>query len=473
MPSRLQSRRLLTANVPDIEGTILRLLDAISSARSLRQIQARIITTNLQGNTTVTSQFFRVCDSLKSLKDALRFFLQIPRPHTFLCNILIQAFAHSPCPKYSLLVFAHMLRNGVPANNFTFPFVFKACSDLRLVSNGTSVHANVIKTGHHANDLYIQNALMVFYCSCGDTETARKLFDEMPQRDVVSWTTLISGYAKNERFVDAFFLFKIMQLAGVTPNAVTMVNVLSACAQSGELWVGREVHKLIKEQKMKLDVILGTSLINMYAKCGKIEMGMKVFNSMPEKNVFTWNTIINGLAMADSGKRAISLFYRMEEAGVRPDEVTLIGALCACSHAGLVQEGRRIFQTMAGKYGVLPGIKHYGCMVDLLGRAGLIKEAYEAAENMPYEPNTVIWGTLFGGCRAYGDLQLSEVAARRLVELEPWNGAYLAVLSRLYAELGRWNDAEKLRTLMIKRRTVKVPGSSFFIEGPHSLIICP
>ncbi|KAF3795772.1 Pentatricopeptide repeat-containing protein [Nymphaea thermarum] len=467
MPSRLQTRKLLKTNVSDIEGTILRLLVATPSARSLQQIQARIITSNLQGNTRVTSQFFRLCELLKSLNDGLRFFLQIPKPHTFLCNTLIQAFAHSPSPKYSLLVFVHMLRNSVSANNFTFPFVLKACSDLRLVSHGVSVHANIIKTGHHAKDLYIQNSLMGFYCSCGDVATARKLFDEMPQRDVVSWTTLISGYTKNERFVDAVFLFKTMQLAGVTPNAVTMVNALSACAQSGELWVGCQVHKLIREQKMKLDVILGTSLINMYAKCGRIEMGMKVFNSMPEKNVFTWNAVINGLAMADSGKRAISLFYRMEEAGVRPDEVTLIGALCACSHAGMVQEGCRIFQTMTRKYGVLPGIKHYGCMVDLLSRAGFIEEAYETAKNMPYEPNTVIWGALLGGCRVNGDLELSEVAARRLVELEPWNGAYIAVLSRLYAELGRWDDAENLRTLMILGGAMKDPGCSSFIEAAN------
>lgn len=292
-------------------------------------------------------------------------------------------------------------------------------------------------------------------------KTCEYLFDEMPQRDVVSWTVLISGHRNMGDLDEALIAFERMQFAGVSPNPVTMVNALAACAGSGALDMGVWIHEYMKRNGWELDVILGTSLIDMYGKCGRIDVGLCVFQDMVEKNVFTWNSLIRGLALAKNGKEAASWFFRMEEEGIKPDQVTLIGVLCACSHSGLVQMGQRIFYSIIdGKYGFSPSIKHYGCMIDLLGRSGFFNEAQELIERMPFEPNSVMWGALLTGCRAHGDLKLSEFVARRLLELEPENGAYYVLLSNLYAEMGRWSDVEEVRRLMKEKGVKKDVGSS-------------
>lgn len=260
---------------------------------------------------------------------------------------------------------------------------------------------------------------------------------------------------------EALIAFERMHFAGVSPNPVTMVNALAACAGFGALNMGVWIHEYMKRNGWELDVILGTSLIDMYGKCGRIEVGLSVFESMVEKNVFTWNSIIIGLALAKNGEEAVSWFFRMEEEGIKPDQVTLLGVLCACNHSGLVQTGRQIFYSMIdGKYGFSPGIKHYGCMIDLLGRSGFLYEAQEFMERMPFEPNSVMWGALLTGSRVHGDLELSEFAARRLLELEPENGAYYVLLSNLYAEMGKWSDVEELRKIMKERGVKKDVGSS-------------
>ncbi|OVA14852.1 Pentatricopeptide repeat [Macleaya cordata] len=290
----------------------------------------------------------------------------------------------------------------------------------------------------------------------------------MPQRDVVSWTVLIEGNRNAGRLNDALFAFERMQFSGVEPNRVTMVNALSACASSGVLEMGVWIHDYITRNGWEFDVILGTSLIDMYGKCGKIEMGLCVFESMSEKNVFTWNSLIRGLALAKNVEEALDWFFKMQKEGIKADEVTLIGVLCACSHGGLVERGRQIFRLLInGNYGFSPNIKHYGCMVDLLGRAGFLEEALEFIEYMPFEPTKAMWGALLGGSRANGDLKLSEFSVRRLVELEPENGSYYVLLSNLYAEMGRWGDVEKVRRMMKEKGLEKDLGCSFIeLEEP-------
>ncbi|KAK9161529.1 hypothetical protein Syun_007870 [Stephania yunnanensis] len=305
------------------------------------------------------------------------------------------------------------------------------------------------------------------YSSCGEMRVCHKVFDEMPQPDVVSWTVLIEGDRNAGRFDDALLAFERMLVSGVLPNRVSMVNALSACAGSGALETGVWIHEYVKKNGWELDVILGTSLIDMYGKCGRIDVGLSVFEGMSEKNVFTWNSVIKGLALAKSGEEAVNWFLRMQEEGVKADEVTLLGVLCACSHSGLVETGLNIFYSMTdGRYGFSPGLKHYGCVVDLLGRAGRLEEAFAFIETMSFEPTKAMWGALVAGCRAQGDLELSTVAAAKLVEMEPNNGAYIVLLSNLYAEMGSWGEVEKLRKLMKCRGIDKDSGYSF-VELEH------
>lgn len=364
-----------------------------------------------------------------------------------------------------------MLKNSVLPNNYTFPVVLKSLSDFKEFKQGQTIHTHVIKLGH-SNDIYVQNSLLNLYASCYYMNLCRKVFDEMSQRDVVSWTVLIMGYRSVKKYDDALIAFEQMQYAGVEPNRVTMVNALAACTSFGAVEMGVWIHDFIRRREWEVDVILGTALIDMYGKCGRIEEGLRVFQGMKEKNVFTWNAVIKGLALAKSGQDAVWWFNKMEQEGFKADEVTLVGVLCACSHSGLVDIGREIFSSLIhGKYGFAPAINHYACMIDLFARAGYIEDAFKLITEMPFGPTKTMWGSLLAGCRDQGNMELSEWVAKKLLELEPDNSAYYVVLSNLYAEMGRWSDLEKVREMMKERGLKKDLGSSFVEMEPKNIFM--
>ncbi|KAM1344148.1 hypothetical protein ACFX2F_008262 [Malus domestica] len=457
---------------PQLSPTTTRLLSLLtncSSASHIPQIQTQLILLNLHSDTTVASRFIAACQSLLRLDVAHRHFLtQIPKPHVFICNSLIRAFSHTHTPQVPFSIYTHMHKSSILPNNFTFPFLLKSIADSRDVIRGQCLHTHVVKLGH-LYDIYVQNSLLNLYASSsGRMELCRKVFDEMPQRDVVSWTVLIMGYRNAGNYDDALIAFEQMQFAGVVPNHVTMVNALAACANFGALEMGAWIHDFIRRSGWELDVILGTSLIDMYGKCGRIEEGLAVFNSMKEKNTFTWNALIKGLALAKYGKETVGWFERMEQEGIRIDEVTLVSVLSACSHSGLVDMGRQIFRSLSdGKYGFLPGVKHYACMIDLLARSGCLEDALKCLREMPFEPTITIWGSLLGGAKTHGNLELSEFAVWKLVELDPGNSGYYVLLSNFYAEMGRWDDVEKVRGMMKQRDLKKDLGcSSLEFEPP-------
>ncbi|KAK1277965.1 Pentatricopeptide repeat-containing protein [Acorus gramineus] len=437
----------------------------------LHQILAKIILHNLHPNPTITISFIKASAHLNLLHFSLLLFHHhFHRPHVLISNHLIRALSHSPSPLPSLSVFSKVHSFSFPTNNYTYPFILKSLSDLRLLKQGQSVHTHLIKTGHFG-DLYVQNSILNLYSSCGEMGDCEKVFDEIPVRDAVSWTVMVSGNRCLGRFGEALAYFTRMQFHGVSPNHVTMVNALAACAGAGELDMGVWIHEYVRKQGWELDVILGTSLVDMYGKCGRINIGVDVFLSMVERNVCTWNSLIGGLALARSGEEAVRWFFRMDDEGIKPDSVSGVCVLCACSHSGLVDMGRWIFQmVVSGKYGFSPGIKHYGCMIDLLGRAGLLEEAVEFVERMPFEANVVIWVSLLSACRAHGDLDLSVLTARKLVELEPERGAYYALLSNLYAEMGRWSDVMEVRRAMRERSLKKDLDSSITEMEPTRMI---
>ncbi|KAL5060539.1 hypothetical protein RYX36_032143 [Vicia faba] len=437
------------------------------SQSHVKQIQAQIIVHNLQSNTTIAYNFITASQSHNLLISVLPLFtLLIPKPHLFIFNSLIRALSHSHIPNTPLSLYSHMHKNSIHPNYFTFPFLFKSLSDSRCFVQSQCVYTHVVKLGY-GNDVYVGNSLLDVYASCGYVQLCRQLFDEMPHRDVVSWTVLIMGYRFSGWFDDALLVFEQMQYAGVVPNRVTMVNALAACASSGSIEMGIWIHDMINRNGWELDVILGTALIDMYVKCGRVEDGLRVFNYMKERNVFTWNAVIKGLALAKSGEEAILWFNRMEFDGVRADEVTLVAILSACSHSGLVDKGRLIFSMLVdGKYGFCPNIKHYACMVDLLARAGRLQEAFEIMRCMPFEPTKAMWGSLLIGSKSQGNFEFSEFVARKLVEMEPDNTAYYVQLSNLYAEAGRWSDVERVRGMMKERDLIKDLGCSS-VEVEH------
>ncbi|KAI3449509.1 hypothetical protein Pfo_006174 [Paulownia fortunei] len=464
-------------NLNTTAARILHLLTTSCKTRShVHQILAQLLLQNLRSNTTIAYRFITACRSLNLLSSSAfpLYINNLTTPHTFVCNTLLKAFSHSSTPQKSPIIYSHMHRNVIPVNHYSFPFVLKALADLKLIKEGISVHAQIIKLGFR-NDVYVGNSLLNLYAATGNMALCGKLFDEMPLRDVVSWTVVISGFKEAGSFDDALIAFERMRSEGVMPNQVTAVNALAACAGLGALDMGVWIHDHVKRSGWELDVILGTSLIDMYGKCGRIEEGLRVFEEMSEKNVFTWNAIVKGLALSKSGKEAIKWFLRMEDEGIQPDEVTLIAVLCACVHSGFVHMGRRIFSSLInGKYGFSPTVKHYACMVDLLVRSKCSDEACRVIREMPFDPTVSIWGALLAGCRAQANSELSEVAAWKLVELEPQNCAYYVMLSNLYAEKGRWSDVEKVRKLMKDRGLKKDMGSSTVelknLERPLELV---
>ncbi|XP_077210008.1 pentatricopeptide repeat-containing protein At5g66520-like isoform X2 [Tasmannia lanceolata] len=335
------------------------------------------------------------------------------------------------------------------------------------------------------------NTLMDMYCKCGDVETAHRLFNEMPERDIISWNAIISGYAKggqcvdarrlfdempkrnvvswnvvitcymhNRCFVEALELFRMMQVSDIRPNEVTVVAVLPACAHLGALDMGQWIHAYIGRNRIKMDVYVNTALINMYGKCGSVKEAKRVFDNAIVKDCFLCGTMIEVLAMNGKADEAFEIFEYMKSKGIKPNDVTFVGLLKACSHTGLVDIGVRYFDMMRKEFGLMPKVEHFGCMVDILGRAGFLDEAHELIKSMPMEPHPVVWGALLSSCRIHGNVKLAEEVALHLLELEPESCGNYVLLSNIYSKAGRWDDAVKIRKLMKEKGVQKKPGCS-------------
>lgn len=371
---------------------------------------------------------------------------------------------------------------------------------------GCSVHAALIKHGFE-HDPHVQNGLIFMYAElgclsschgvfecvaepdlvctttmlhacakCGDVDTARKMFDEMPQRDPIAWNAMIAGYAQCGRSREALNLFHLMQmeLEGVVKlNEVSMVLVLSACTHLGATDMGRWAHTYVERYKLKMTVTLGTALVDMYAKCGNIHKAMDVFWGMKERNVYTWSSAIGGLAMNGLGKESLDLFSFMKQDGVCPNEVTFISVLRGCSVVGLVEEGRKHFDSMRTFYGIEPQLEHYGLMVDLYGRAGRLEEALNFINGMPMKPHVGAWSALLHACRMHKNKELGELALEKIVELEDDNDGAYVLLSNIYADFKNWERVSSLRQTMKAKGVKKLPGCSVIeIDGEvHEFIV--
>ncbi|XP_015583733.1 pentatricopeptide repeat-containing protein At1g08070, chloroplastic [Ricinus communis] len=310
-------------------------------------------------------------------------------------------------------------------------------------------------------DVMSWNTLLNGYANGGDIEACERLFEEMPERNVFSWNGLIGGYAHHGCFLEVLSSFKRMLVDGiVVPNDATLVTVLSACARLGALDLGKWVHMYAQSNGYKGNVYIGNALIDMYAKCGNVENAIVVFKSLDKKDLISWNTLIGGLAVHGRAADALYLFSRMKDAGEKPDGITFLGVLCACTHMGLVDDGFSYFQSMVDDYSIVPQIEHYGCMVDLLARAGLLDQAVDFVAKMPMEADAVIWAALLGACRVYKNVELAELALKKLIEFEPKNPANYVMLSNIYGDLGRWKDVARFKVAMRDTGLKKLPGCS-------------
>ncbi|VFQ98312.1 unnamed protein product [Cuscuta campestris] len=390
-----------------------------------------------------------------------------------------------------------MCRQGCSPNEHTFTFLFVACASLSSLRLGQMLHSDFIKHGCQCDifaltalvnmyaktgsvslarrqfdemkvrDVPTWNSLIAGYVKSGDMEEALYLFSKMPSRNVISWTSIISGYAQNGQYGDALAMYRQLEKEnGVRPNQVTIASVLPACANLGALEAGQKIEAYARENGFIKNMFVCNAVLELYSKCGKLETAMEVFFEMGQRrNLCSWNTMIMGLAIHGKGNEALSLFNQMLEEGISPDDVTFVGAIMACTHAGgMVARGWDIFKSMERKFHIAPKLEHYGCMVDLLGRAGNLEEAYDLIQSMPMKPDSVVWGALLGGCSFHYNVELAEKAANFLSELEPWNPGNYVILSNIYARAGRWDGVVRLRKLMKGSHIRKAAGYSF-IEG--------
>ncbi|XP_038683441.1 pentatricopeptide repeat-containing protein At1g08070, chloroplastic-like [Tripterygium wilfordii] len=455
-------KKMLEKAVQPDEFTFTCALKTCSKLRALsegKQIHAHSVKCGLVSNCFVQNTLIRMYANCGSMEVARQVFDALPERDIVAWNSLFSGYSKNGCWENVVKLFREMLELDFKFDGVTLICVLTACGKLADVELGKWIDEYISANGLEGN-LNLSTALVDMYAKCGQVETARRLFNQMDQRDVVAWSAMISGYNQARRCREALDLFKVTQMENVEPNEVLLASVISSCAVLGALETGKWVHLYVKKKRIELNVTLGTALMDFYAKCGEVEDLIEVFRRMRLKNVYSWTVLIQGLANNGEGKRALDYYYSMRAKNVLPNDVTFIAVLSACSHGGLVDEGRELFLSMSKDFGIEPRMEHYGCMVDILGRAGLIEEALQFIEDMSIQPNAVIWRTLLASCRPYKNVEIAEEAVNHLVRLEPMHGGDYILLSDVYASVGKWADATRVRNEMKAKGIKKTPGCS-------------
>jgi pentatricopeptide repeat protein len=423
-----------------------------------------------------------------ALKSAGRYFNEMPEKSVVSWNAMLSGYAQSGFAEEALRLFHDMMNTGVQPNETTWVIVISSLSLHGDPYLANSLVRKIDQKKIHLN-CFVKTALVDMHAKCGSLETAQKLFDElgvfrnsvtwnsmisayarvgdltsarelfdkMPERNAVSWNSMIAGYAQNGQSAMAIELFKEMTTTEDSrPDEVTMVSVLSACGHLGALKLGNWVVNILNENHINLSISGYNSMIFMYSRCGSMEDAKRIFQEMVTRDVVSYNTLIAGFATHGHGKEAIELISKMKEEGIEPDRVTYIGVLTACSHAGLLEEGWKVFKSIQ-----VPAVDHYACMVDLLGRLGELEEAKKLIESMPMTPHAGVYGSLLNASRIHKRVELGELAANNLFELEPYNSGNYILLSNIYASAGRWEDVDRVRATMRRVGVKKTIGWSW------------
>ncbi|KAF5745598.1 pentatricopeptide repeat-containing protein [Tripterygium wilfordii] len=485
-------------NQMNLNQQVLALLEKCIHINHLRQLQSLLVSLGHSQTNFYAFKLLRFCAlKLSDLAYARSIFDHLKSPNIFLYTAMITACAaFQPNSHSAFALYCHMVRRGHPKpNEFIYPHVLKSSYGSKLV------HAQILKSGFFQYPV-VETALVDAYAKCGsDIGIARGMFDEMSERNVVSWTAMISGYTRlgdirnalslfeempdrdvpswnaiiagctqNGFFSEAISLFNRMVLLWdeehnryIRPNQVTAVCALSACGHTGMLQLGKWIHGYVYRNSLAPNSFVSNALVDMYGKCGSLHKARQVFDETSKKSRTSWNSMINCYALHGQSNNAISVFEEMMQcsSNVTPDEVTFIGLLNACTHGGLVEKGRFYFKLMTRDYKIEPQITHYGCLIDILVRAGRFQEALEVVKGMEIEPDEVVWGSLLNGCKIYGHTDLAELAVKKLIEIDPNNGSYGIMLANLYGELGKWDEVHKLREMLKEQNAQKTPGCSW------------
>ncbi|KAF5479341.1 hypothetical protein F2P56_000173 [Juglans regia] len=490
-------------NQPDLNQHVLAILAKCNHLNHLKQLQAFLTTLGHSQTQFYAFKLVRFCAlSLANFSYARFIFDHLHSPNVYLYTAMITAYASRPDHESAFVLYRNMVSRGrPPPNHFVYPHVLQSCPEA-WESHGTKmVHAQILKSGFGRYSV-VETALVDSYSRiCSDIISARQAFDEMYDKNVVSWTAMISGYTRlgeignaislfekmpdrdvpawnaviagcsqNGLFPEAISLFRRMinfalegQHRGNRPNQITVICALPACGHTGMLQLGKWIHGYVYKNRINNNTLISNALVDMYGKCGSLKEARRVFDMTSKKTVTSWNSMINSFALHGQSERAINMFVEMMqcEDDVRPDEVTFVGLLNACAHGGLIEKGLSYFELMTRDYRIEPKIEHFGCLIDLLGRAGRFEEAMEVARRMSMEPDEVVWGSLLNGCKIHGRTDLAEFAVKKLIEIDPNNGGYGIMLANIYGELGRWDEVRKVRKKLQEQSSYKTPGCSW------------
>ncbi|KAF5459730.1 hypothetical protein F2P56_019652 [Juglans regia] len=442
------------------------LIKSCTQKTHLLQIHAHLVCTGLLQDPTISLIFLSrlALSPARDVDYSRQFFTQISDPLTFHYNTMIRAYSMSNSPLEGFYMYREMKRQSVRVNPLSSSFAIKSCIKLSSLLGGVQVHARILTDGHQSDSLLLTN-LMDLYSCCERCDEACKVFDDIRDRDTVAWNVLISCCMRNNRTRDAMGLFDIMQSGsdGCEPDDVTCLLLLQACAHLNALEFGEKIHAYIGQHGYGTAGKLCNSLIAMYSRCGCLEKAYGVFKGMRNKNVVSWSAMISGLAMNGHGREAIEAFWEMQKLGIPPDDQTFTGVLSACSHCGLVDEGMMFFDLMSKEFGIAPNTRHYGCVVDLLGRAGLLDQAYQLILSMSVKPDSTMWRTLLGACRIHGHVTLGERVVGHLIELKAQEAGDYALLLNIYSSAGKWDKVMEVRKFMQEKAIQTTPGCSTIV----------
>ncbi|WJX87889.1 Putative pentatricopeptide repeat-containing protein [Trifolium repens] len=502
-------------------------LDQNPDIKTLKNFHTKIFYLNSHQNPSLGIKLMRAYAACGEPGLTRKVFDEMFERNVVFYNVMIRSYVNNYLYNDALFVFRDMINGGFRPDNYTYPCVLKACSCSENLNFGLQIHGDLLKVRMDLN-LFVGNGLIAMYGKCGCLLEARRVFDEMLCRDVISWNSMVAGYAQNTRFDDALEicremvdlgqkpdggtmaslmpavantssenvlcvekifvnlewknliswnvmirvymknsmptkavdLYLQMEKSGVEPDAITCASVLPACGDLSALLLGRRIHEYIERRNLCPNLLLENSLIDMYARCGCLEDAKRVFDRMKLRDVASWTSLISAYGMTGKGYNAVALFTEMLNSGQIPDSIAFVAILSACSHSGLLDEGKIYFKQMTNDYRITPRIEHFACMVDLLGRAGRVDEAYKFIKEMPIEPNARVWGTLLSSCRVYSNMDIGLLAADSLLLLAPEQSGYYVLLSNIYAKAGRWKEVTEIRSVMKRRKIRKTPGIS-------------
>ncbi|KAF3444816.1 hypothetical protein FNV43_RR14509 [Rhamnella rubrinervis] len=424
-----------------------------------KSIHGYIIRFNVQLDLIATTALVDLYSKCKNLMQARELFNRMEKRDAIAYDVLMAGYLHCDFACEAMEIFAEMIGSGIRPNLGSILGVLSASSDLKDIRKGKCIHGYVVRHGFDLN-AEIANQIIYMYAKCGCIIYARKVFNRMRNKDLVSWTSMMIGYVYNGHCEEATILFRLMQREKLDHDSVTLITLLQAFSQLGCLSLAKEVHCHLYRAALESELPLINSLIATYSKCGKLDMARNLFEHTIELCLTSWNTMIAAYGMHGKCIEALMLFDGMQKEGVEPDEVTFTSVLSACSHSGMINEGIRAFRSMVEEYSIIPCEEHYGCMVDLLSRAGQLEEAYNLIKCLPSRLSSSALGSLLAACRVHGNTEMGELIGRHILDLESENSSAYSMVSNMYAESGKWEDVVRVRNMVKERGLKRTPGYS-------------